>query len=260
MATASYVKLEVNQPITGTVKYVAHYDERENPTKPGTTYSAQWILTGSWRWTSAESGEEVTAEGKIGIDEYQLAASPVALGLAVQDGNWDDGNPKYKWTGKGPIRLVKTAQGKKHHVTIQSSTTAAGAAPPPPVASAGTDRNNANVRISTSATPVSGPLSTKDTEEWRALSRVYKRSVAIARGAWYEENAPQVLSDEALAAAAATVFIQACRAGLSVPAPVEKLTPEQKAETIRKALDDYAEPPKALKGALEDDDDDFLPF
>jgi hypothetical protein len=264
MATASFVRLEVNQPATGTVKFLAYYAERENPNKPGTTFAAQWVLTGSWRWVDAGTGEEVTADGKIGIDEYHLDLSPVAMGLGVQDGTWDDGNPKYKWTHRGPIRLVKTAQGKKHHVTIQrldqngqpiAAPTAAGAVSPPPAASSRTPTAAATAGTGSSprAVPASVPLTSQDREEWASLARTYKRCVLIAADAWGVDPADP--GSDTLIPATAALFIEANKRGLTVPAPVEKLTPEQKAEVIRDTIEKYAEKPAAIGS-----DDDDLPF
>jgi len=241
MATASYVKLDVNIPMRGDVKFVAHYAERENPNKPGTTYAAQWVLTGVWSWTDPVNGPQ-KAEGKVGIDEYQLAASPIVLGLAKQEGTWDDGNPKYKWTHNGPVLLLKTKDGKKNHVTISRLDTngqpvaaqpAAGAASPPPVASTG--RATAAVtRSSSGVAPVSGPPS-----GWDDISRSYASAVRVASNAWLGVN----LSPEAKVAAAATVFIEANKRGLTVPAP----TREQQAGAVRDAFDRYADMPAALK-------------
>jgi hypothetical protein len=249
--TTSYVNLEVNQPVTGVVKYIAHYDERENPKKPGTTIKAKWVLTGTWKWVNAESGVDMQVDAKLSIDDYQLAASPIALGLAKQDGQWDDGNPKYKWTHGGPIRLVKTKQDKRHHVTIQrldgngqpiASTPAAGAVPPPPAVSSG--RATAEVtRSNSAATPVAVPPSD---DAWDALARQYRRSLDIAASAW-NTDAPPV-------EAVHTLFIEANKRGLTVPAPHAPLTPGQKAKNIRDAIDQYAEKP----AAIEQDDD--LPF
>jgi hypothetical protein len=252
MATATKIKLDVNVPLTGTVKYVDFYAEKENPNQPGKVMAAQWALTGAWMWTNVQGGAEA-AEGKVYIDEFQLAASPVALGLVQQNGQWDDGNPKFKWTHVGPIRLVKTEDGRKRHVAImrldqtgnfaapQASIPAAGAVSPPPAASPG--RATAEVtRGNSAAVPVSGSSPVKD-GEWAALARQYKKCVGIALWAWrVNEHSDPIIEESAIAAAAATLFIESNKRGMTVPAP--EPTAKEKAEAIRAAFDEM---PAALQ-------------
>src|SRR5690242_9954679 len=107
MAAATKISLDVNVPLTGTVKFVDWYPEKPNPNKPGTTFSDQWALTGQWAWMTPD-GEQANAEGKVYIDSYQLAASPAQSGFVESNGQWPDGNPKYKWTYTAPVRVVKT--------------------------------------------------------------------------------------------------------------------------------------------------------
>lgn len=214
MATATKIKLDVNVPLTGTVKYVDFYPEKENPNQPGKVMAAQWALTGSWSWRSPEYGD-VSAEGKVYIDEYQLAASPVALGFVEANGTWDDGNPKFKWTYKAAVRLLKTEDGKKRHVTISrldqtAPTVAAGSPPPAAVAPVAHQSGQAPVRVP-SGTPAPVPPSQ---DEWSQLERQYERARIAACRVWGENYDPT-----ALVAATATVFIEANKRGLKIVNP-----------------------------------------
>lgn len=201
MVTATKISLDVNVPLTGTVKFVSYYPEKPNPNKPGTTFSDQWALTGQWSWTTPE-GEQASGEGKVYIDCYQLAASPLQLGLVQEDGTWDDGSTRYKWTHAGPIRLVKTEKDRKRHVTISRVQIGGGAVEITP-------------KFATTAAPAT-PLtlgSANDTagtdDPWASLERQYERARALACRIWGDDYEPQ-----ALVAAAATVFIEANRRGL----------------------------------------------
>jgi hypothetical protein len=71
------------------------------------------------------------------------------------------------------------------------------------------------------------------------LERNYKKAVTIALGAW---SGP--LNEQAIVAAAATVFIEAQKRGLTVPP-----TAQQQAETVRDTLDSFAVMPPQLKDA-----------
>jgi hypothetical protein len=252
---AAKVPLEVNQPVTGNVKFIAYYPDKPSTTEEGKVMPASWCLTGTFDWVDADEIHQ-RAEGKLYITEFQLANTPLQLGLAVQDGQWPDGNAKYKWTYNQPVRISKRkpdSTSKKLVVSITRLTelpTASGAVPTPPVAS----RGQAAVQPSNStATPVAVPPSD---EQWDALARQYRRSVETALGAW--DASMGSLELDALVAAAATVFIEANKRGLTVPAPHKPLTKEEKAEIIRDSIDKYADKPLPIQKGEEEDDS--LPF
>ena len=201
-----------------------------------------WCLTGTFDWIDADELHQ-RAEGKLYITAYQLVNSPLQLGLAIEDGKWDDGNTKYKWTYNQPVRISmrKEAGGNKLKVTITRLTElpvpATGAVSPPPAASPG--RATAEVtRSNSTATPVAVPPSTQD--GWYDLARNYKRAVAIAIEAWLD-NDGTTPEGQAMVAAAATVFIEANKRGLTVPPPP------------------FTEMPAAITRGQEQDDED-LPF
>jgi hypothetical protein len=245
---AAKIPLELNQPVTGTVKFVSYYPDKPSTTEEGKVMPASWCLTGSFDWVDTE-GLNNHAEGKLYITEFQLANTPLQLGLATEDGQWPDGNKKYKWTYNQPVRISKRkpdSTSKKLVVSITRLTelpTASGAVPTPPVASSG--RATAEVtRSNSTATPVAVP---PQDEQWDALTRVYERAYHIASVAWG--------GGEPAVEAVHTLFIEANRRGLTVPAPHVKPTAEEKAAAIRDSLDKYASPPAALE-----DEDDALPF
>jgi hypothetical protein len=196
---AAKVPLEVNQPVTGTVKFIAHY-----PDKPSTQ----------------------------------------------EEGKWPDGNPKFKWVYNQPVRISKRKEtgGKKVTVTITRLTElpATGAVSPPPAAS---PSKGSAIPVSATVAPVAVP---PQDEQWDALRRNYERAAAIATEAWDGVT----LSDGGIVAAAATIFIEANKRGLTVPAP-HKPTAEAKATAIRDAIDKYADKPLPIQKGEEEDD---LPF
>jgi hypothetical protein len=61
----------------------------------------------------------------------------------------------------------------------------------------------------------------------------------------------------AFVASVATLFIEANKRGLTVPAPHVPSTAEQKATAIRDAIDKYADKPLPIQKGEEEDD---LPF
>ena len=88
------VPLEVNQPLTGKVKYISYYPEKPSTRHEGKVDAAQWALTGTFTWVDAEEQKQ-QCEGRVYINEYHLTNSPIQAGLAIADGQWDDGNPRY---------------------------------------------------------------------------------------------------------------------------------------------------------------------
>ena len=221
MAKAPKVKLDVNVPLTGVVKYISHYDEKPNPDEPGKVYPAQWAMDGQWSWTTP-AGEPMAATGKVYIDDYQLTASPIALGLAEESGKWDDGSTRYKWTGNGPVRVVKVEDGKKRHVTISrltdaAYTAAAGSAPPLTGYAAATAQ-----RPASASTPAPVPHTKQDTaavvfgDPWNELERAYARAQGIAVKAWGQDYDPS-----ALVAATATILIAADKRGIKTGSPAD---------------------------------------
>jgi hypothetical protein len=253
---AAKVPLEVNQPVTGTVKFIAHYPDKPSTQEEGKVMPASWCLTGTFDWVDADEIHQ-RAEGKLYITEFQLVNTPLQLGLAIEDGQWPDGNKKYKWTYNQSVRISKRKEtgGKKVTVTITRLTelpTASGAVPTPPVASPG--RATAEVtRSNSTATPVAVP---PQDEQWDALKRQYTKAVNTATQIWGETDLN--VSDQAFVASVATLFIEANKRGLSVPAPHVKPTAEAKATAIRDAIDKYAEKPLPIQKGEEEDDS--LPF
>jgi hypothetical protein len=208
------IKLEPNVVVTGTVKFVDFYAEKENPNQPGKVMAAQWALNGAWSWIVPGTDEQMHAEGKIYIDEYQLAASPVALGFVEPNGTWDDGNPKFKWTYKAAVRLLKTEDGKKRHVTISrltDSPAGVGAAPAPLPVGHGTP-----AQASRPPQAVPTPTPAPHTDPWSDLARSYERAHVLACKVWGDNYEPS-----ALVAAAATIFIEANKRGLKATNPIE---------------------------------------
>jgi hypothetical protein len=245
---AAKVPLEVNQPVTGTVKFIAHYPDKPSTQEEGKVMPASWCLTGTFDWVDADEIHQ-RAEGKLYITEFQLVNTPLQLGLATENGQWPDGNKKYQWTYNQPVRISKRKEtgGKKVTVTITRLTElpATGAVSPPPAAS---PSKGSAIPVSATVAPVAVP---PNDDAWFMLSDIYKRAVAIAAGTWGE------IGEQALVAAAATVFIEANKRGLTVPAPHVRPTPEQKAAAIRDAIDKYADKPLPIERGEEEDD---LPF
>jgi hypothetical protein len=101
-------------------------------------------------------------------------------------------------------------------------------------------------RSNSTATPVAVP---PQDEQWDALARVYEKAFHIASVAWG--------GGEPAVEAVHTLFIEANKRGLTVPAPHVPPTPEQKATAIRDSIDRYAEKPDAIAKGEEEDD---LPF
>src|SRR6185369_10422449 len=103
---------------------------------------------------------------------------------------------------KAGVRLLKTEDGKKRHVTISrltdaAPTVAAGSAPPPQTGYAAA----AVPRAPSVPTPAPVPHTPTD-DPWAALERQYSRAQRLALKAWGEEFDPQ-----ALVAATATIWI-----------------------------------------------------
>jgi hypothetical protein len=108
-------------------------------------------------------------------------------------------------------------------------------------------------RSNSTATPVAVP---PQDDQWDALKRQYKESICTVLEAFEDfKLAPE---DTALIAAIATVFIEANKRGLTVPAPHVPPTPLQKATAIRDSIDRYADMPEPIKQGEEEDDS--LPF
>jgi hypothetical protein len=205
MATATKVSLDVNVPLTGTVKFVDYYPEKPNPNQPGKTMADQWALTGTWEYTSPD-GVKQAAEGKVYIDAYQLSASPVQLGFVEENGAWPDGNRRYKWTHTGPVRLLKTEDGRKRHVALSRLD---GTTPATPAQQAPTAITGKMVR--TDAHPGTESVAAQLMDDpWKALARQYERARAIACQVWGDN-----FDASALVAATATVFIEANKKGLT---------------------------------------------
>ena len=233
------IKLQTNIPLVGTLKYADH--------KPSTTegWADQIRLKGQF---------DGKGEGYVYIGAW-MADKLVKQGIieVTSPGDEESGeSPSYRVIYKDKVQILREEEGTKKITTILplgAAPTAAGAESRP----AASPSKGSAIPVSATAVPASVPP-LQDGEPWKALARSYKKAVEVASWAWGGDEV--TLNDEAIVAAAATVFIEANKRGLSVPAPVEKLSPEQKAERIRDAIDKYAEKPEALK----DDADDDLPF
>jgi hypothetical protein len=182
------IKLEPGTDLIGTVKFVSFFPEKE---KDGEKYGAQWSLLGTW------NGQE----GRVYIDVRKLSG-PALAPYVQQDGQWDDGSPKWKWTGTGAIRLHPFVKDKKHYVTVTA------------------EKNG--------STPVqqNEPEPEDPTDEARAIRRrwadmqeSYECCVKIAVKAWGENipEGPDALANDSLVAAAATLFIEANKRNLPPP-------------------------------------------
>jgi hypothetical protein len=243
-AKSTTIKLLTNVPLIGVLNYV---DFSKSKTEG---WSDQIALKGHF---------DGHGEGRVYLSDW-LAKPMIENGIIEAAGTDRDGNQAYKVLYKGRVQILREENGPKKYTTIlpldQAATPAAGAVSPPPAASPRTAAPAATGTGggSPQAVPASGPASTKEDGEWASLHRNYRRAIAVAIRAWGENQLP--LEGEVLVAAAATVFIEANKRGLTVPAPVEKLSPEQKAEAVRDAFDRYSEKPKALA----EDDDSALPF
>ena len=251
MSTASKtqtIKLQTNIPIVGVLKYVDYSKSRVEG------WQDQLCLKGTW---------DGHGEGRVYLPVW-LADKMIEQNIVDEDGQDRYENPAYRVTYAGRVQILREEHGTKKVTTIlplgdvgpitaKSAPTAAGAESPPPAASPrraladGRDRDGRPVAVPASVPPSS--------DEWAALSRNYHRACDIASRAWSNAEGVVVSADH-LVAAAATVFIEANKRGLTVPAPVEKLSPEQKVERIRESFDKFAEKPEALK----DEADDDLPF
>jgi hypothetical protein len=253
---AAKIPLELNQPVTGTVKFIAYYPDKPSTTEEGKVMPASWCLTGTFDWVDADELHQ-RADGKLYITEFQMDNTPTQLGLAVEDGKWPDGNVKYKWNYGQAVRIVKRKvdkTSKKLQVTISRLTelpTASGAAPTLPAAS---PSKGSAIPVSATVAPVAVPPSDAG---WEALKRQYKNSITLAVSSWEELDLP-IPDDQAMVASVAAVFIEANKRGLSVPAPHVPSTAEQKATAIRDAIDKYADKPLPIQQGEEEDSE--LPF
>ena len=139
--------------------------------------------------------------------------------------------------------MRKETGGKRLQVTITRLTELPNAAsvivPAPPPASPATPA--ATGRAVTVAVPPDAG--------WDVLTRQYRQAHEIAVTLWGD------IDDQALVAATATVFIEANKRGLTVPAPHVPLTKEEREANAAAAHERFKEMPKVL----EDEDED-LPF
>lgn len=248
------IRLETNIPFLGTIKYCDFYDEKPNPNEPGKMMSAQWGLKGSFVRCNPDGTRDLL-DGVVYLDTYQLSADPVQLGLAAPNG-LRDGKPQFKWLHAGQIQLVKREEGRKRIIQIarvgEAPTTMATV---PPVQSLGapfTPRpTNGNLHIPAAVAPAAQTTGTPGTvvthpapqDEWAALEARYARCCGIATRVWNVQKAGLLdadFSDQALVAAAATLFIEANKGHLDtapgyypvtlpVPAGAAPATPQVQA-------------------------------
>lgn len=215
------IKLATNIPLIGTVKYMDFYPGKE---KDGTKYAAQIALKGTW---------DEKGDGTVYL------AAPVAYGILKDGFAHEDGKksfqgaevPQFKWDYQGKVRVLKSEDGLKRHTTV---TAADG---PVDAATGGPPRKVEFNRppILPGSTPSPAPATD---ERWTELGRNYAKAVEIAAQTWQGGN----LDSQAIVAAAATVFIEANKRGLTVPK-----TAEQQAATIRDTVDSFTAMPTQLK-------------
>lgn len=194
-AKPNIIKLEPGTDLVGTVKFVSFYPEKE---KDGEKYGAQWGLTGTFDG----------AESRVFIDTHKLVSD--ISDFLKEDGKWPDGNLKYKWTEKKPIRLHPYVKDKKHYVAVTVDGEKDGS---PPIQQA-------------PGAPLEAIKPTAEEGEhwlkairkdWADLQDTYECCVKIALKAWegqYEDSEGKMT---ALVAAAATVFIEANKRNLPPP-------------------------------------------
>lgn len=227
------IKLQTNVPLVGVLQYV---DFAKSKTEG---WADQICLKGHF---------DGHGEGRVYLSDW-LAKPMLENGLIETNGLDRDGNQAYKVLYKGRVQILREENGPKKFTTIlplDASTPAAGAVSPPPATSPGRAPAE-SPRSNSVAAPVSGPPS-PDSEPWRALAAQYKRAAGIAIRTWAET----INDEQALVAAAATVFIEANKRGLTVPP-----TAKEQAEEIRRAFD---QPPAPLAKAIAGEEDDDLPF
>lgn len=220
------LKLLTNLPAIGTVKFVDFYEEKENPKEPGKMMSAQWGFTGTFDLSDGQGPRE----GRIYCDTYQLSADPVHLGMAIPDGtDTRTGAPRYKWTERGPIHLVKREDGRKRLIQIArvgeatapipAQQTPPGAfVPQAPIHLPTVPANAIPWPTHHPATDVSNHPISEKSDEWAALEARYARCVDMAHKVWHDVGSRR-LDDQSVVAAAATLFIEANKEHLQT-APV----------------------------------------
>lgn len=243
MPPVQTLKLLTNLAATGTVKYIDHYEEKENPNQPGKMMSAQWGFKGVFDLQDGQGPRE----GRIYCDAFQLSADPVQLGLAAPDGtDARTGAQRYKWVYAGPIQLVKREDGRKRVIQIAR----VGEAQPPLGSMPGSPRQTATgpevdtqttwqapppaLRVAqarsepaVSAAFVGGPAAH---DEWAALEARYARCVDIATRVWSVNNYDS--TSEAMVAAAATLFIEANKEHLQTAPAILQSPPPHTTATI----------------------------
>jgi hypothetical protein len=210
------IKLQVNIPLIGTVKFLDYYPEKPNPNEPGKMMSAQWGFKGTW---------DGIGEGRVYADEYQLPTGPLMLGLAEQQGE-ERGLPRYRWKYDGKVQIVKREEGRKRVIYLSrlSETT-------PQSGRMHTNAQNQNAPsplLPVSTTQVWKEMASDAMmqpkpvmDEWAALEARYARCVEIARRSWETLGK---FGDTALVAATATLFIEANKEHLQTPSVAAPLT------------------------------------
>lgn len=217
MTPVQTIRLELNLPVVGTVRYLDWYAEKENPKKPGTMMASQYGIKGTFTYTDTDGVTHRDVEGRIYLDEYQLAADPIHLGMAISNGE-KDGIPQFKWTELGKIHLVKREDGRKRIIQIARVRESTGPIPaqqtPPLDPRSGVNRGAFRPTIPppTNGNPVYVPVDPHHQapailDEWAALEARYARCAEIACHIWQRTSPP--MDDAALVAAAATLFIEA---------------------------------------------------
>lgn len=246
------IKMDLNIPLLGTIKYCDYYDAKPNPNEPEKMMSAQWGLKGSFVRLNPDGTRDLL-DGVVYLDTFQLSADPVQLGLAAPNG-LRDGKPQYKWLHAGQIQLVKREDGRKRIIQIARVGEAPAAqtpvyktvaddprppfpgrvtvveqlTPPPPALRVAQARSEPAVAAACAGERRAGagqnPADYAAHDEWAALEARYARCAEIAWRIWGDET-----GEQAIVAATATLLIQAEKEHLPTPTRAPDLVAAPKA-------------------------------
>lgn len=231
MAITNTIRLATNIPVIAEIKYVDFYPSKPNPKDPTKLMSEQWGLKGTfWVQDGSDSGP---IEGRVYLDVYQMASSPVQLQLAVPKGE-RDGVPQYSWVFPGKIQIVKREDGRKKFITISRVGEAAALQP---ALGTGVTPTAATVQVTSPVTKASTAWTgetrlTPATYEWDALEARLLRSKQIACRIWGADYDPR-----ALVAFTATAFIAADRHNLPVEPATVYVGAQQTLDPVGHATD-----------------------
>ena len=212
-----YHKLQTNIPIVGKVM-AAYYAEG--------TYGPQVKLLGEW---------DGLGKGYVALN---IALENELRSIGLIQVSEKDGKPSYQVAYKGRISLTRKEDGTRKYTVVEreDGQGSGSGAPTAPVAPA--------IAKATEAP-------TTDRSAWLALRETYRSCRAIAVEEWPEHTPPEVIQ-----AAAATIFIQACKVGMLVyPKESGKVVAQQIAAATAPNYPNTDPPPYE-----PDEDRDALPF